>query len=124
MAGRWQEFCRSWRQLTPGCVNGQIFWGLMIALLCLFTMWFSGSNLSDCRALAGHLSANMDTLVALGTSAAWISSAILIINPDFIPGGGRHLYLDAAVLISLFFNSVKHSRQGQSAPPARRSDHW
>ena len=88
-------------------VNGQIFWGL-IALLCLFTMWFSGSNfyLTAVR-LAGHLSANMDTLVALGTSAAWISSAILIINPDFIPGGGRHLYLDAAVLILAFLQFGK-----------------
>ena len=88
-------------------VDGQLFWGL-IALLCLFTMWFSGSNfyLTALR-LSRHLSANMDTLVALGTSAAWISSAILIINPDFIPGGGQHLYLDAAVLILAFLQFGK-----------------
>jgi len=88
-------------------VNGQLFWGL-IATLCLLTMWFSGSNfyLTALR-LARHLSANMDTLVALGTSAAWISSLILIVNPDFIPGGERHLYLDAAVLILAFLQFGK-----------------
>ena len=88
-------------------VDGQLFWGL-IALLCLFTMWFSGRNFySTALRLARHLSANMDTLVALGTSAAWISSVILIVNPDFIPGGGQHLYLDAAVLILAFLQFGK-----------------
>jgi len=88
-------------------VDGQLFWGLT-AFICLFTMWFSGRNfyLTALR-LAKHLSANMDTLVALGTSAAWVSSVILIVNPDFIPGGGRHLYLDAAVLILAFLQFGK-----------------
>jgi Cu+-exporting ATPase len=44
----------------------------------------------------------MDTLVALGTAAAWISSLIVIIQPDFITGGGNHLYLDASVMILAF----------------------
>jgi len=88
-------------------MSGQLFWGAL-ALVCLFTMWFSGSNfyLTALR-LAQHLSANMDTLVALGTSAAWISSVILIIKPDFVPGGGQHLYLDAAVLILAFLQFGK-----------------
>ena len=87
--------------------DGQLWWGL-IAILTLFTMWFSGRNfyLTALR-LAQHLSANMDTLVALGTSAAWLSSVILIVNPDFIPGGGRHLYLDAAVMILAFLQFGK-----------------
>jgi Cu+-exporting ATPase len=85
----------------PG-LSGQAFWGV-IALICLFTMWYSGRNYYITAVKqARHLSANMDTLVALGTSAAWISSVILIIDPDFIPGGGRNLYLDAAVLILAF----------------------
>jgi len=88
--------------LTFADLSGQAFWGL-IALICLFTMWYSGRNYYITAVKqARHLSANMDTLVALGTSAAWISSTILIIDPDFIPGGGRNLYLDAAVLILAF----------------------
>ncbi len=83
-------------------ISGQAFWGI-VALICLFTMWYSGRNYYlTALKQARHLAANMDTLVALGTSAAWISSVILIIDPDFIPGGGRNLYFDAAVLILSF----------------------
>lgn len=87
-------------QLLPG--GGQIFWAF-IALVCLFTMWFSGRNYyKTALKQAKHLSSNMDTLVALGTSAAWFSSVIIIVDPEFIPGGGNHLYLDASVLILAF----------------------
>ena len=123
-----REIARSWRRalfaglvgailigaefagLTPGLkepetwfgLSGQAFWGI-VALICLFTMWYSGRNYYVTAVKqARHLSANMDTLVALGTSAAWISSVILIVDPDFIPGGGRNLYFDAAVLILSF----------------------
>lgn len=83
-------------------ISGQVFWGL-ISLLSLFTMWYSGRNYyRTALKQAKHFSANMDTLVALGTSAAWISSTILVINPDFIPGGGKNLYFDAALLILSF----------------------
>jgi len=82
--------------------SGQFFWGIM-ALLCLFTMWFSGRNYyKTALKQAKHLSSNMDTLVALGTSAAWLSSVIIIIDPEFIPDGGNHLYLDASVFILAF----------------------
>lgn len=82
-------------------VSGQVVWG-GIALIVLFTMWYSGRNYySTAIKQARHLSANMDTLVALGTSAAWLSSVIFIIKPDFIPGDPK-LYLDAAVLILSF----------------------
>ena len=87
-------------ELSAGA--GQLFWSVM-ALVCLFTMWFSGASYyRTAIKQAKHLSSNMDTLVALGTAAAWISSVIIIINPDFIPGGGNHLYLDASVAILAF----------------------
>ncbi len=83
-------------------LNGQTFWGL-IALLSLFVMWYSGRTYyRTAIKQAKHFSANMDTLVALGTSAAWISSTILVINPDFIPGGGKNFYYDAAIVILSF----------------------
>ena len=82
-------------------ISSQLFW-FLIALICLFTMWFSGRNYYiNALKQAKHLSSNMDTLVALGTSAAWLSSIMIILDPDFIPGGG-HLYLDAAVIILAF----------------------
>ena len=82
-------------------VSSQLFWFIM-AVLCLLTMWFSGRHYyMTALKQAKHGSANMDTLVALGTSAAWLSSMIIIINPQFIPGGG-HLYLDAPDVIRAF----------------------
>ncbi|WP_457669092.1 heavy metal translocating P-type ATPase [Thiolapillus sp.] len=86
---------------TPLGVSGQVLWA-GIALVVLFTMWYSGRNYYNTAIRqARHFSANMDTLVALGTSAAWLSSVIFIIDPDFIPGEPK-LYLDAAVLILAF----------------------
>ena len=82
--------------------SGQLFWGVM-ALITLFTMWFSGRNYyRTAIKQAKHLSSNMDTLVALGTAAAWLSSVVIILNPAFVPGGGNHLYLDASVMILAF----------------------
>lgn len=93
--------------------SGQLFWSFM-ALVCLFTMWFSGgSYYRTAVKQARHLSTNMDTLVALGTAAAWISSVIVIIKPDFIPGGGNHLYLDASVTI-LAFLQLGHALESRA----------
>ena len=99
------EFAGWWPHLkdptTPWGISGRAFWALT-ALVVLATMWFSGRNyyLTALRQ-ARHGAANMDTLVALGTGAAWIASVIFIIDPEFIPGEPR-LYLDAAVLILAF----------------------
>jgi P-type Cu+ transporter len=104
-------------QLNTGLSNNQIhtsqiIW-FLIALICLFTMWFSGRNYYiNAIKQAKHFSSNMDTLVAMGTSAAWLSSLLIIINPDFIPGGG-HLYLDAAVFI-LAFLQFGHALETQA----------
>ncbi|MCB1758400.1 MAG: heavy metal translocating P-type ATPase [Gammaproteobacteria bacterium] len=87
---------------TASALSGRQFWAA-VAILCLAVMWYSGRNYYHTAwRLARHLSSNMDTLVALGTSAAWLSSVILVIDPGFIPGGGQHLYFDAAVLILAF----------------------
>jgi Cu+-exporting ATPase len=53
----------------------------------------------------------MDTLVALGTGAAWLSSALVIAAPRFIPG--NHLYLDAAVMI-LAFLQLGHALEARA----------
>jgi len=86
----------------PHVHAGRLFWA-GTALLCLLTMVFSGRNyFIGAWKQARHWSANMDTLVALGTGAAWLSSVLVIADPNFIPGGGNHLYLDASVMILAF----------------------
>ena len=86
----------------PAVRDNQWFWG-GVALLCLLTMWFSGRTYYvTAWKMARHFSSNMDTLVALGTAAAWIASVLVIITPDFFPGQATHLYLDASVMILAF----------------------
>ena len=88
--------------LFPHLPEGRWFWA-GAALLCLGAMYFSGRTyFVGAWKQARHGAANMDTLVALGTGAAWLSSALVIADPDFIPGGGNHLYLDTSVMILAF----------------------
>lgn len=88
--------------LFPPVAEGRLFWAVA-ALVCLATMYFSGrSYYRTAWKLARHGSSNMDTLVALGTAAAWIASVLVIVRPGFLPGGGNHLYLDASVMILAF----------------------
>jgi Cu+-exporting ATPase len=48
-----------------------------------------------------HKTANMNTLIAVGTSVAYIYSVVAILFPDFIAAGGRmpHVYFETSVLI-------------------------
>ncbi|WP_051305485.1 heavy metal translocating P-type ATPase [Desulfogranum mediterraneum] len=88
--------------LFPPVVGHRGFW-LTMALVCLATMAYSGGNYyKTAWRQARHLGANMDTLVALGTAAAWFSSLLVILFPELLPGQSRHLYLDASVMILSF----------------------
>lgn len=46
-----------------------------------------------------HGAATMDTLVALGTGAAWLYSMSVVLWPQFFPLQARHLYFEASVMI-------------------------
>jgi len=86
----------------PPVQGHRLFW-LSMALVCLVTMVLAGRRYYvTAWKQARHRSANMDTLVALGTAAAWLSSLLVIVRPDLIPGRESHLYLDASVMILAF----------------------
>jgi Cu+-exporting ATPase len=83
-------------------LRGRGFW-LLMALLCLFTMAYSGRDYYlGAWQQARHRQTNMDTLVAVGTAAAWLASLLLILAPDFVPAVQRHVYLETSVLILAF----------------------
>jgi Cu+-exporting ATPase len=83
-------------------LGGRGFW-LTMALLCLLTMTYSGRDYYlGAWQQARHGQANMDTLVAVGTAAAWLASLLLILAPDFVPEIQRHAYLETSVLILAF----------------------
>lgn len=46
-----------------------------------------------------HHQANMDTLVALGTGAAWLYSMGVLIFPETVPQAARGLYFEASTMI-------------------------
>ncbi len=46
--------------------------------------------------------ATMDTLIALGTGAAWVYSMTAALLPTALPVGARHVYFEAALMIVAF----------------------
>lgn len=80
------------------------FW-IVISILTLKVMMYSGGHFfrGALKSLQ-HRQANMDTLIALGTGAAWFYSTVAIVVSDGLPPMSRHAYFEAAVLILSFVN--------------------
>lgn len=74
-------------------------WGV-VGVITFLVMLFTGRHFYQgmWRAIKVK-SANMDTLIALGTSAAWIYSMMVVIAPEWFPPDTRHVYFEASVMI-------------------------
>ncbi len=90
-------FVRDWSMPTL-----RLAWG-GTALLTLPVMFWSGIDFfTGAWAALRHRSANMNTLIALGTSAAWIYSTIAVLFPSIFPQGTSEPFYDVvAVVIAL-----------------------
>ncbi|WP_034946270.1 copper-exporting P-type ATPase CopA [Erwinia oleae] len=73
---------------------------LAVGVLTFFIMIVAGGHFyrSAARSLRNG-TATMDTLVALGTGAAWLYSIIVNLWPAVFPLEARHLYYEASVMI-------------------------
>jgi len=73
---------------------------LTIGLLTLLVMIVAGGHFyrSAWRSLLNG-SATMDTLIVLGTAAAWLYSITVNLWPDTFPHEARHLYYEASAMI-------------------------
>ena len=94
-------------QLLPALGGGPIpsgFW-ILISLLTFWVMRISGGHFftGALKSLA-HRKANMDSLIALGTGAAWVYSTVAILASENLPPMGRHAYFEAAATILAFIN--------------------
>ena len=80
----------------------RLAWG-MAALLTLPVLFYSGGHFfSGAWAALKHRSANMNTLIALGTAAAWLYSTAAILFPRIFPEGTSEPFYDVvAVVIAL-----------------------
>ncbi len=78
------------------------FYGEIQFILTLAILVFSGRNFFvKAWKLALHKQANMDTLIALGTGAAFIFSSVNLFFPDWIASHGLtvHYYFEAAAVV-------------------------
>jgi Cu+-exporting ATPase len=67
--------------------------------------------------------ANMDTLIALGTGAAWIFSVIILLAPSLVPESARHVYFEAAAIIIALINfgsALEMRARGKTSQAIRR----
>ena len=87
-----------------GTPAGTRFWTL-VSLMTLGILYYAGGHFFR-GALKSfqHRQANMDTLIALGTGAAWFYSTIAIDYAALLPAAAKHAYFEAAVIILAFIN--------------------
>jgi P-type Cu+ transporter len=73
---------------------------LVVGLLTLGVMVFSGKHfyVGAWQSFKNH-SANMDTLIALGTGTAWVYSMVVVFMPHVVPEMARHVYFEATAMI-------------------------
>ena len=84
--------------------SGRMFWAV-IGVLTLVVMVYSGRQFftGAYKSFFAH-NANMDTLIAMGTGAAWLYSMVVVINPALVPSLAQHAYFEAAVIIIALIN--------------------
>lgn len=83
---------------------GRIFW-FLIGLVTLGVLVYAGGHFfrGAWKAFKAH-NANMDTLIALGTGAAWVYSILVVVFPGIVPSLARHAYFEAAAIIIALIN--------------------
>lgn len=77
----------------------QLGWGIM-GLVTLALLIGTGRHFYQgmWRALKAKTT-NMDTLIVLGTSTAWLYSMLVVLIPSAFPMDTRHVYFEASVMI-------------------------
>lgn len=86
-------------EMTVTTTSERVTW-LVVGILTLGVLYFSGKHffVGAWQSLKNH-SANMDTLIALGTGTAWLYSMVVVIVPHLVPEMARHVYFEATAMI-------------------------
>ncbi len=86
-------------EMTVVTTGERIGW-LLVGLATLAVMLFSGRHfyVGAWKSFRNH-SANMDTLIALGTGTAWLYSMVVVFFPQLLPEMARHVYFEATAMI-------------------------
>lgn len=70
-----------------------------------------------------HHQATMDTLIAVGTGAAWLYSMAVVLVPQWLPEGSRHIYFEASAMIIGLVNlglALELRARGRTSQAVRR----
>ncbi|NDV92630.1 heavy metal translocating P-type ATPase [Alteromonas sp. 345S023] len=86
-------------EMTVTTTTERLVW-LTVGLLTLGIMVFAGKHfyVGAWNSFKNH-SANMDTLIALGTGTAWLYSMVVVFAPGIVPLMARHVYFEATAMI-------------------------
>jgi Cu+-exporting ATPase len=85
--------------MTIQSTQDQWAWGV-IAVLTLILLATGGRHFfANAWQALMHKRATMDTLVALGTGAAWLYSTAVVVAPALFPEQARHVYFEASAMI-------------------------
>lgn len=77
----------------------QLIWGV-VGVICFWLLTTAGKSFfSNAWQALTHKRATMNTLVALGTGAAWLFSMLVVAFPDRFPPASRHVYFEASAMI-------------------------
>ncbi|AUD80057.1 copper-translocating P-type ATPase [Kangiella profundi] len=86
-------------EVNVNTTTERIAW-LIVGILTFGVLYFSGKHffVGAWKSFLNH-SANMDTLIALGTGTAWLYSMVVIFFPAAVPEQARHVYFEATAII-------------------------
>jgi len=96
----------------------------IIGLITLAVMIYSGRRYytGAWKSLIIH-NANMDTLIALGTGAAWVFSMLVVIFTNWLPPEVQHVYFEAAAVILSLINlgsALESKARGNTSEAIKR----
>ncbi len=101
----------------------RILWWISAALTVPIMAYVGRRFFTGAWTQARHGSSNMDTLVAVGTGAAWLYSTAVLLFPRFFPEGTAHPYYEAvAVVITLVVlgQALESRAKGRTSQALRR----
>ena len=109
--------------LLPDLESGRGFW-LAVGLATATVMAYAGGHffVGAWKALKVH-NANMDTLIAIGTGAAWLYSIFVVLFPASVPVLAQHAYFEAAAVIIALINlgqALETRARGRTSEAIRR----
>lgn len=93
-------------QFIPSVTSeyGQYIWGV-IGLITLAMLFYSaGHMLKSAYTALLNFSANMHTLIVLGSGAAWLYSMGVVVFLNHLPQLAQHLYFETAAWVITFIN--------------------